>query len=140
MEKPGLPPLDVTEFNSSLAWSAGNIVSTTGDMIRFVDALAGGRLLPPGQHRQMWTTVCTEGGHWVPHARYGLGLFEFDKQATGGRTLCGVGGSLWGTWFLAVGTPDGGHTIAVHTNTEGKSWDLTFKLIDAEFGTSIAAA
>lgn len=138
MEEPGLPPLDVTEFNSSLAWSAGNVVSTTGDMSRFVHAMAGGSLLPPAQHRQMWSTVSTEGGHWMPHARYGLGLFEFDKEATGGRTLRGVGGSLWGSWFLSVGTPDG-HTIAVHTSTEWKSWDIMFAIIEAEFGISIGA-
>ncbi|MFI6026618.1 serine hydrolase domain-containing protein [Amycolatopsis magusensis] len=139
MEEPGQPPLDVTEFNTSLAWSAGNVVSTTGDMIHFVDSMVTGSLLPPAQHRQLWTTVSTEGSYWMPHARYGLGMFEFDKQATGGRTLRGVGGSLWGTWFLAVGTPDDQHTIAVHTNTEWKSWDLMFKLIEAEFGVAIGA-
>ncbi|MCG5213219.1 serine hydrolase domain-containing protein [Streptosporangium sp. KLBMP 9127] len=139
IEEPGLPPLDVTEFNSSPAWSAGNVVSTTGDMIRFISAMAGGSLLPPAQHRQMWTTVSTEGAHWMPHARYGLGLFEFDEQATGGRTLRGVGGSLWGSWFFAVGTPDGRHTIAVHTNTEWKTWDPMFKIIEAEFGISMGA-
>ncbi|MFI6498061.1 serine hydrolase domain-containing protein [Nonomuraea typhae] len=137
MEEPGLPPLDVTEVNSSGAWSAGNVVSTTTDMIRLVSAMAGGTLLPPAQHRQMWTTVSTEGGHWMPHARYGLGLFEFDKSVTAGRPLRGVGGSLWGSWFFAVGTPDGRHTLAVHTNTEWKSWDVLFKIIEAGFGISV---
>ncbi|GAB2795951.1 hypothetical protein GCM10027199_84540 [Amycolatopsis magusensis] len=75
-------------------------------MIHFVGSMVTGSLLPPAQHRQLWTTVSTEGSYWMPYARYGLGMFEFDKQATGGRTLRGVGGSLWGTWFLAVGTPD----------------------------------
>jgi D-alanyl-D-alanine carboxypeptidase len=139
IEEPGLEPLDVTEFNSSWGWSAGNVVSTTGDMIRFVNALASGSLLPPAQHREMWTTVSTEGGYWMPHTRYGLGLFEFDKAATGGRTLRGMGGSLWGHFFFAVGTPDGKHTIAVHTNTEWKSWDVLFKIIEAEFGISMSA-
>ncbi|MEV6152578.1 serine hydrolase domain-containing protein [Nonomuraea sp. NPDC052129] len=139
MEDPSMPPLDVTQVNSSGAWSAGNVVSTTGDMIRFVSALASGTLLPPAQHRQMWTTVSTEGSYWMPHARYGLGMFEFDKQVTGGRPLRGVGGSLWGSWLFTVGTPDGGHTIAVHTNTEWKSWDVLFKVIEAEFGISVGA-
>ncbi|MDP9868572.1 MULTISPECIES: serine hydrolase domain-containing protein [Streptosporangium] len=139
MEDPGLPSLDVTEFNSSLAWSAGDVVSTTGDMIRFVNAMASGSLLPPAQHRQMWTTVSTEGSYWMPHTRYGLGVFEFDQRATGGRALRGVGGSLWGSWFFAVGTPDGRHAVTVHTNTEWKTWDLMFKIINAEFGVSIAA-
>ncbi|MEV4167559.1 serine hydrolase domain-containing protein [Nonomuraea dietziae] len=139
MEDPGLAPLDVTEAGTSGGWSAGNVVSTTGDMIRFLNAMASGSLLPPAQHREMWTTVSTEGGHWMPHARYGLGLFEFDKEATGGRTVRGVGGSLWGSWFLAVGTPDGRQTVAVHTNTEWKSWDLMFKVIEAALGVSIGS-
>ncbi|MFI6910167.1 serine hydrolase domain-containing protein [Nonomuraea sp. NPDC050394] len=139
LEDPGLAPMDVTEVNSSGAWSAGNIISTTSDMIRLVDALAAGTLLPPAQHRHMWTTVSTEGGYWMPHARYGLGLFEFDKQATGGTPLRGVAGSLWGSWFFAIGTADGRHTMAVHTNTEWKSWDVLFKLIHAAFGLTIGA-
>ncbi|MGW2160149.1 serine hydrolase domain-containing protein [Nonomuraea sp. NPDC001699] len=139
MEEPGLPPLDVTEFNTSLGWSAGNVVSTTGDMIRFLDAMSTGSLLPPAQHRQMWTTVPTEGSHWMPYARYGLGLFELDPQATGGRTLRGVGGSLWGSWLLVIGTSDGRHTVAVHTNTEWKTWDVMFQLVEAEFGVSVGA-
>lgn len=139
MEEPGLPPLDVTELNSSLGYAAGNVVSTTGDMIRFFNAMTIGSLLPPAQHRQMWTTVSTEGSYWMPHTRYGLGLFELDKQVTGGRTLRGIGGSFWGTYFFAVGTPDGQHTVAVHTNTEWKSWDPMFKVIEAEFGISIGA-
>ncbi|GAA5086477.1 serine hydrolase domain-containing protein [Nocardia iowensis] len=139
MEDPGLEPLDVTEFKTSGGFSAGNVVSTTGDMIRFIDALATGSLLPPDQHRQMWTTVSTEGGHWMPHARYGLGLFELDKAVTEGRTLRGVGGSLWGSWFFAVTDPADRHTLAVHTNTEWKSWNLMFELLEAEFGVAIGS-
>jgi D-alanyl-D-alanine carboxypeptidase len=134
MEEPGLEPLDVTEFNTS--WCPGNMVSTTGDMIRAISALASGTLLPPAQHHQMWTTVST-GDYWLPHARYGLGLFEFDKAAMGGRTLRGVGGSYWGAGFLTLGTPDGEHAIALHTNTEWKSWDVVFKLVEAVFGITI---
>jgi D-alanyl-D-alanine carboxypeptidase len=139
MEAPGLPLLDVTVLNTSLGYAAGNVVTTTGDMIRFFEAMTTGSLLPPAQHRQMWTTVSTEGSHWMPHTRYGLGLFEFDKQATGGRTLRGLGGSLWGTHFFAVGTPDDRHTVAVHTNTEWRSWGPMFKIIEAEFGIAISA-
>ncbi|WP_200824183.1 serine hydrolase domain-containing protein [Nonomuraea solani] len=139
MEEPGLPPLDVTELDSSSGWSAGSVISNTADMIRFAGAMASGTLLPPAQHRAMWTTVSTEGGYWMPHARYGLGLFEFDQAVTGGRPLRGVGGSLWGSWFFAIGTPDGEHTIAVHTNTEWRSWDVLFQAVEAEFGVSVGA-
>lgn len=134
-----LPPLDVTDFNTSCGWSAGNIVSTTGDMIRFVSAMANGTLLPAAQHRAMWTTVSTAGGHWIPNTRYGLGMFELDKAVTGGRTLRGVGGSLWGTCFFVITEPGEDHTVAIHTNTEWKSWDVLFKIVDAEYGFSISA-
>ncbi|TDD21249.1 ABC transporter substrate-binding protein [Nonomuraea diastatica] len=46
---------------------------------------------------------------------------------------------LLGHLFFAIGTPDGQHTIAVHTNTEWKSWDPMFKVSEAEFGVSIGA-
>ncbi|AHI02130.1 serine hydrolase domain-containing protein [Kutzneria albida] len=137
LEKPGLEPLDVTEFNTS--WLPGNIVSTTGDMIRLVSALASGILLPPAQHRQMWTTVSTEGSNWLPHTRYGLGLFEFDKAATGGRTLRCVGGSYWGSMFFTASTADGEHTISVQTNIELRSWEVLRRIYEAGFGISIGA-
>ncbi|MEO3875585.1 serine hydrolase domain-containing protein [Nonomuraea sp. B12E4] len=138
MEEPGLQPLDVTEFNTS--WMPGNLVSTTSDMIRFINAVAGGGLLPPAQHRKMWTTVSTEGVGWLPHTRYGLGLFELDKAATGGRTVRGAAGSYWGHMFCVLGTPDGEHTIAFHTNTEAESsFGLLFKLAEAELGITIGA-
>ncbi|MFI9503711.1 serine hydrolase domain-containing protein [Nocardia sp. NPDC052566] len=135
LEDPGLEPLDVTEFDTS--WTPGNIVSTTGDMIRFVGALAHGTLLAPVQHHRMWTTVTTEGANWLPHTRYGLGLFEFDKAATGGRTLRGVGGSYWGTMFFTVSAADTEHTISVHTNTEFKSWEVLSRIYEAGFGVNL---
>ncbi|MCP2261415.1 D-alanyl-D-alanine carboxypeptidase [Streptoalloteichus tenebrarius] len=137
LEEPGLEPLDVTEFNTS--WLPGNIVSTTSDMIRAVSALASGALLPPDQHREMWTTVSTEGADWLPHTRYGLGLFEFDKAVTGDQTLRGVGGSYWGTMFFTVSTADGEHAISVHTNIELKSWEVLRRIFEAGFGVSIGA-
>ncbi|MFI6505639.1 serine hydrolase domain-containing protein [Nonomuraea typhae] len=129
MEEPGLPPLDITAFNSSVGWSAGGVVSTLGDMGRFFAAISSGSLLPEEQHGKMWTTVSTEGGHWMPNARYGLGVHEFDNAP-----LRGVGGSLWGSYVHILGTHDGEHTLAVHTNTEWKSWDIAFDLVAAEFG------
>nr|WP_042187426.1 serine hydrolase domain-containing protein [Kibdelosporangium sp. MJ126-NF4] len=135
LEDPELDPLDVTDFNTS--WTPGNIVSTTDDMIRFVSALATGTLLPADQHRQMWTTVSTEGANWLPHTRYGLGLFEFDTAVTDGLVLRGVSGSYWGTMFFTVGTADGEHIISVQTNTEFRTWDVMRRIYEAGFGVSI---
>ncbi|OKI06168.1 alkaline D-peptidase [Streptomyces sp. CB02923] len=133
-EEPGLPPLDVTEYNSSWAYAAGNVISTTGEMLRVFNAFASGSLLPPAQHREMWTMLSTEGGNWMPHATYGLGVFELDRAVTGGVHLRGIGGSMQGSHLAAVGTPDGEQTIVVHTNTEFKTWKVLFKALEAEFG------
>ncbi|MFB4283549.1 serine hydrolase domain-containing protein [Nonomuraea sp. MTCD27] len=137
VEEPGLAPLDVTEFDTS--WEPGNIVSTTSDMLLLISAVASGSLLPPAQHRKMWTTVSTEGANWLPHTRYGLGSFELDPAMTGGITVRGVAGSYWGHMFGALATPDGERAVAFHTNTEAKSWELLFKLAEAELGITIGA-
>ncbi|MFF0742907.1 serine hydrolase domain-containing protein [Streptomyces sp. NPDC004111] len=134
-EEPGLPPLDTTEYNSSWAWSAGNVVSTTGEMIQVFNALASGTLLPEAQHREMWTMFSTAGTHWMPHSSYGLGVFELDPEVTGGLRLRGMGGSMQGSHIAVIGTPDGERTIAVHTNTEFKTWQVMFKAVEAQFGT-----
>ncbi|GAB4585684.1 hypothetical protein [Nocardia sp. IFM 10818] len=85
----------------------------------------------------MWTTVSTEGANWLPHTRYGLGLFEFDKTAADGRVLRGVGGSYWGTMFFTVSTADGEHVISVQTNTEFKSWEVLRRIYEAGYGVSL---
>ncbi|MFD6070429.1 serine hydrolase domain-containing protein [Amycolatopsis lurida] len=139
MEDPATPPLNVTQFNTSLFWSAGNVVSTTGDLIRFIDAMATGSLFPQAQHRAMWTTVSTEGSGWIPHTHYGLGVFELDKAVTGGRTLRGMAGAFWGTATMAVSTPSGDRAVVVHTNTDWRDFDLAFKIVGAVFDVSIVA-
>ncbi|GAA2229853.1 serine hydrolase domain-containing protein [Streptomyces nogalater] len=134
LEEPGLPPLDITEFNTSWGWSAGNVVSTTGEMIEAFNALASGGLLPAAQHHEMWATVPTDGGHWLPHSAYGLGVFELDQAVTGGLRLRGMAGSMPGSHLVVVGTSDGEQTIAVHTNTEAKGWEVVFRAVEAQFG------
>ncbi|WP_423833989.1 serine hydrolase domain-containing protein [Streptomyces manipurensis] len=46
---------DVTEWNSSDRWAAGDIVSTTADLERFTVALFGGRVVPAGRLEEMFT-------------------------------------------------------------------------------------
>lgn len=46
---------DVTEWNSSDRWAAGDIISTTADLERFTVALFGGRLVPAEQLEEMFT-------------------------------------------------------------------------------------
>ncbi|WP_328968281.1 serine hydrolase domain-containing protein [Streptomyces sp. NBC_00239] len=46
---------DVTEWNSSDRWAAGDIISTTADLERFTLALFGGRVVPGSRLEEMFT-------------------------------------------------------------------------------------
>ncbi|MYR57745.1 serine hydrolase [Streptomyces sp. SID625] len=69
---PDTPLIDYTETDSSMAWSAGAVVSTNTDLNTFYSALLAGRLLPAAQLAQMRTTVPAE--LLGPGVRYGLGI------------------------------------------------------------------
>ncbi|MYU51914.1 serine hydrolase [Streptomyces sp. SID7805] len=86
------PLIDYTTMDMSMAWAAGEVVSTNGDLNRFYAALLGGRLLPPAQLAQMRTTVPAE--ERGPGVRYGLGLTS---------TPLSCGGVYWGHGGTALG-------------------------------------
>jgi D-alanyl-D-alanine carboxypeptidase len=85
---------DVTEYDPSFIGAAGEMISTTADLNRFVDALLDGRLLRPAQLREMMTTV--EG--------LGLGLFTYDVSC--GARLWGHNGRLTGHSSTVVSSED----------------------------------
>ncbi|MFC5958412.1 serine hydrolase domain-containing protein [Streptomyces pratens] len=76
--------VDTTWINLSTEWAAGGMVSTAQDWARFSSALMSGKLLPPGQLKEMRVTVAEEAE--FPNRRYGLGL----EQVV---TPCGT---VWG--------------------------------------------
>jgi len=78
---PGQGLQDVTRVSPSYYWTAGNIVSTAGDVARFYRALFAGRLLAPDLLQTMQGTGADENG-----VQMGLGLFA-------GPTPCGT---AWG--------------------------------------------
>ncbi|GGS49153.1 serine hydrolase [Planobispora rosea] len=68
-------PLDVTDHFDGDA--AGGLISTTGDVNRFLRALAGGELLSPATLEQMRATVpATPFEEAWPGVRYGLGVMS----------------------------------------------------------------
>jgi D-alanyl-D-alanine carboxypeptidase len=99
---PDAEPLDVTEFNPSVAAGSGDMVSSGPDMLRFLDALLHGQLLPPAQLAEMMDTRPTDRSDG---SAYGLGL-ERDPLPCGG-VYWGHAGDIFGFETVSGATADG---------------------------------
>jgi D-alanyl-D-alanine carboxypeptidase len=106
--------VDVTEMDTSWAWAAGAMVSTTEDLARFYRALLGGQFLPPELLQQMRTTV--DAGQVGRGFRYGLGLEVV--QGGCGVELWGHGGSIEGYGTTAFSTADAGRQLVMAINLQ----------------------
>ncbi|MFI0447237.1 serine hydrolase domain-containing protein [Actinomadura sp. 6N118] len=100
--------VDVTRLNPSWGWAAGEIVSTTGDLNRFFDALLGGRLLPPAQLAQMRTTVPTPS---PDGSADGLGMGKIRLSC--GVTAWGKDGGIQGFSTQSLHSADGRRHISL---------------------------
>jgi D-alanyl-D-alanine carboxypeptidase len=94
---------DVTVYDYSRYFGAGDIISSAADLNRFFRALLGGRLLAPDLLRQMETTVpAVQDGQYAGFD-YGLGLMRLDLGpacGAGAPVVWGHGGDVFGynTW------------------------------------------
>jgi D-alanyl-D-alanine carboxypeptidase len=104
---PDAPFVDVTEQDTSLAWAAGQLIGTPGDLNRFFGALLGGRLLRAEQLREMQSTVDAPGYATVEGSRYGLGIATFSLSC---------GGFAW-----THGGNAPGYTTVTGTTVDGRS-------------------
>jgi D-alanyl-D-alanine carboxypeptidase len=93
--------VDVTRINSTGAWAAGEVISTTSDLDRFITALLGGDLLPPDLLAQMRDTLPPAGG-----SGYGLGLVALDFGPECGGVYEGHDGGIAGYLSLLLSTGD----------------------------------
>jgi D-alanyl-D-alanine carboxypeptidase len=99
-----LSPVDITEFNPSAAWAAGEVISTAADLNRLFAALAGGRLLGATELREMTTPA--------PVAQYyGLGLQR--RVLPCGVTVYGHDGDFPGYSNRSVVTADARRSVTV---------------------------
>jgi D-alanyl-D-alanine carboxypeptidase len=81
---------DVTAYNLTRYFGAGDLISSTADLNRFFHALLGGQLLPANLLTQMKTTVPWPGQAGL--LSYGLGLMKLDLTG-----FCGPGAPIvWG--------------------------------------------
>jgi D-alanyl-D-alanine carboxypeptidase len=115
---------DVTDADLSWAGAAGGMVSTTSDLHRFLGALLRGRLLPPAQQEELFTTVSTDGSGWVPDTRYGLGVYS--QRLPGGATLWGGGGYIQGSMSYAMGDREGTRLLVSNLNGDWNDFQETF--------------
>ncbi|WP_018565894.1 serine hydrolase domain-containing protein [Streptomyces sp. PsTaAH-124] len=125
---PDAPLIDYTAMDSSMAWSAGAVVSTNTDLNTFYSALLAGRLLPAAQLAQMRTTVPAE--LLGPGVRYGLGIQS--RPLTCGGLVWGHGGTSVGYRTRGGVTEDGRAVdIAVTTVPDGPAADHLTDAVDA---------
>ncbi|CAM3387383.1 beta-lactamase family protein [Corallococcus sp. ZKHCc1 1396] len=84
--------VDVTEASQSVPWAAGEMISTTADLDRFLVALFQGRLLPRAQMEELFTVpdVPSVGGG---RASYSAGLTRMEVN---GVTLWAKSGDRHG--------------------------------------------
>ncbi|MEV4108495.1 serine hydrolase domain-containing protein [Nonomuraea sp. NPDC049695] len=134
-EDPAAPLHDASESNETTAWSAGGMISSTGDLLAFFSALFSGRILKPAQMEEMFTTVSTDGSGWLPNTRYGLGVWVEQKLQSGVQ-VWGNGGADYGTFTLVMGNRDGTHMVASHVNTDWspQAYAAFLAILDIEFG------
>jgi D-alanyl-D-alanine carboxypeptidase len=97
-------PIDFSDYDSTLAWAAGGLISTSSDVATFYDALLGGHILPPAQLKEM-TTAVPAPNLGVAGASYGLGLFTVPLPC--GGQYWGHEGSIFGYMSMAGVGPDG---------------------------------
>ncbi|MER7175858.1 serine hydrolase domain-containing protein [Streptomyces mesophilus] len=109
---PAAPVHDVTEMSATWAGSAGDMISTAGDINRFYGALLSGRLLRPAQQKEMFTAV--ETVNWIPNTGYGLGMIR--QKLSCGVQVWGHGGTIHGSLSWSMGLRDGSKVASTNIN------------------------
>ena len=97
--------------------AAGGVVSTAMDLVRFDQALDGGKLIGETARREMWTPGRSSAGEVLP---YGLGWFV--QEVEGRRVVwhSGVWDGAYSALYLKV--PDERLTLILLANSDGIGW------------------
>ncbi|QEU85440.1 serine hydrolase domain-containing protein [Streptomyces viridosporus] len=105
---------DVTEWNMSDRWAAGNMISTTADLERFLMALFRGRVVPRPLLDQMLTVPDVDG------ATYGM---AWERYVHNGREIWGKTGSRPGYHTVLAATRDLSRTVVYSVNARSARED-----------------
>jgi D-alanyl-D-alanine carboxypeptidase len=98
--------LDVTIQHPSRAWGSGDIISTAGDLVSFLRALLGGKVVPQAQLKELTTTVPGDSGR-----EYGLGVFATVTEA--GTVTWGYTGAFGGYLTVVQHSVERDATVAI---------------------------
>jgi D-alanyl-D-alanine carboxypeptidase len=100
-------PRDVTSSNPDVPFTAGAVVSTVPDMVRYAEQLATGAGLAPGtaRLRQEWTPLTSTG----IRVQYGLGVLQLGDWI-------GHNGSIFGYSDMVSHLPEQGASVVVMVN------------------------
>ncbi|KJK49689.1 beta-lactamase [Lentzea aerocolonigenes] len=120
-------PSEITRLNPSVAWAAGEVISTTRDLDTFITALAGGKLLKPAQQQEMSRTTAVSPG-------YGLGLQV--ETLPCGTKVWGHSGGIPGYSSQMLTTPDSKKRLELNATSApvtGNPGDAFNKLLTEVF-------
>jgi CubicO group peptidase (beta-lactamase class C family) len=114
----------------SVPGAAGAVRSTAADLIKWTEALHGGRVLSAASYKEM-TTVAR-----VPvkdDVYYGLGLWLKPEQ---GHPVIGHNGGIDGFESNLVYLPERKMTLVILTNTQNGAGELRPKMLSVLFGSA----
>jgi D-alanyl-D-alanine carboxypeptidase len=100
---------DWTRFNPTVAWAAGGVVSTIGDLRIWLEEVAQGSLLSDQLQRERMTFPEIGSSPDAPPFRYGLGVASFDG-------MIGHDGSIFGYEAFVGRDQDTGMSIITLIN------------------------
>ena len=99
--------------DTSMKVPGGGLLSTSGDLVRFGQALMNGKLLSPESLKMMWTSQKTKDGK---PTHYGLGWGVGTRK---GRRIIAHSGSQAGTSCVLVLLPDRQLAVSIMSNLRG---------------------
>ncbi|MFF0219222.1 serine hydrolase domain-containing protein [Streptomyces vinaceus] len=119
----GTSLVDVTEWNSSSNWAAGDLISTTADLERFTEALFAGRVVPKAQLEEMFTVPAVTDFESGEDAVQTAGMKRF--ALPDGTVVYGKTGSRFGYSTVIGGARDLSRTLVYSVNsTDAKGRDM----------------
>jgi D-alanyl-D-alanine carboxypeptidase len=107
---------DITPGDYTGPWAAGGVVTTGGDLVRFLDALLHEDLVSDANLDEMTTSR----GDLAAGAGYGLGVVLADSRC---GELIGHDGEIAGYRTFAFYNPANGRTVVAFTNTSKNAAD-----------------